>query len=318
MSASTATGTIATANTGYRGRFAPSPTGPLHLGSLLAAAGSFLQARARGGRWLLRIEDLDTPRVLPGATDAILRTLEQFGFEWDGAVERQSERLGRYQAALEKLDHKGLVFACSCSRKELAALQPAAALEEDSFYPGTCRNGARHVDRPLALRFRASDRAIEFDDLLQGRFTQNVADSIGDFIIRRRDGLFAYQLAVVVDDDAQGISEVVRGCDLLSNTPRQILLQQALGMTRPGYMHLPLLTEADGRKLSKSRRSVTIADQQPAASLWRVLQWLRQEPPDELARGSARELWAWAIRAWSPTALRNTREIRLDAVQQST
>lgn len=319
MSASTATGTIATAKEagpGYCGRFAPSPTGPLHLGSLLAAAGSYLQARACGGRWLLRIEDLDTPRVVPGATDAILWTLEQFGFEWDGVVVRQSERLPLYQAALETLQQKALVFACSCSRKELAAWQPAA-LEEDSFYPGTCRSGARHTDRPLALRFRVADVAVEFDDLLQGRFTQNVADSIGDFIIRRRDGLFAYQLAVVVDDGAQGISEVVRGCDLLSNTPRQILLQEALGLMRPGYMHLPLLTEADGRKLSKSRRAVTIADQSPTASLWRVLRWLRQEPPDQLMRASVGELWSWAIRAWNPTALRNTREIPLDAVQQS-
>jgi glutamyl-Q tRNA(Asp) synthetase len=319
VSASTATGTIATAEharPGYCGRFAPSPTGPLHLGSLLAAAGSYLQARACGGRWLLRIEDLDTPRVLAGAGDAILRTLEQFGFEWDGAVIRQGERLPLYQAALETLDRKGLVFACCCSRKELAALQPAA-LEEDSFYPGTCRNGARHTDRPLALRFRVADVTVEFDDLLQGRCTQNVADSIGDFIIRRRDGLFAYQLAVVVDDDAQGITEVVRGCDLLSNTPRQMLLQDALGLTRPAYMHLPLLTEADGRKLSKSRRAVTLADQQPAASLWRVLQWLRQQPPDELMRGPVRDLWSWAIRAWNPMVLRNTREIPLDAVQQS-
>jgi glutamyl-Q tRNA(Asp) synthetase len=316
VSASTATGTIATASPDYCGRFAPSPTGPLHLGSLLAAAGSYLQARACGGRWLLRIEDLDTPRVLRDAADEILRTLEQFGFEWDGAVVRQSERLPLYQAALETLDQKGLVFACSCSRKELAALQPAA-LEDDSFYPGTCRNGAWHTDRPLALRFRVADAAVEFDDLLQGRFVQNVADSIGDFIIRRRDSLFAYQLAVVVDDAAQGISDVVRGCDLLSNTPRQILLQEALGMRRPGYLHLPLLTEADGRKLSKSRRAVTIADQQPTASLWRVLQWLRQEPPDELMRGSVRDLWSWAIRAWNTTSLRNTREIPLDAVQQS-
>ncbi|HKE44257.1 MAG TPA: tRNA glutamyl-Q(34) synthetase GluQRS [Steroidobacteraceae bacterium] len=302
----------------YRGRFAPSPTGPLHLGSLLAAAGSYLQARARGGQWLLRVEDLDTPRVVPGATEEILRTLELYGFEWDGGVVRQSERLALYGAAFETLERDGLVFACSCSRKELAARQPAAALEEDTFYPGTCRNGAQHPERPLAYRFRVTDAALEFEDGLQGRFAQNVADSIGDFVIRRRDGLFAYQLAVVVDDHEQGITEVVRGCDLLSNTPRQILLQQALGIARPAYMHLPLLTEADGRKLSKSRRAVTIANHQPAAALWSVLRWLRQAPPPELARGSVRELWSWAIRAWNPTALRNAREIALDAVQQST
>jgi len=285
----------------------------LHLGSLLAAAGSYLQARVRGGRWLLRIEDLDTPRVQPGASDEILSTLEQCGFEWDGPVVRQSERQALYATALDELDRAGLVFACSCSRKELAALQPATALEEDSFYPGTCRNGVRHPQRPVAQRFRAPDITIEFADQLQGRFVQNVADEVGDFIIRRRDGLFAYQLAVAVDDHEQGITEVVRGCDLLSNTPRQILLQRALGLAQPAYAHLPLLTEADGRKLSKSRHAVAVASEQPEGALWRVLQWMRQEPPAELLHAPVDELWSWAIRAWDPTLLRNVREIRLDS-----
>ena len=315
MNANTATGTIATASVPYRGRFAPSPTGPLHLGSLLTAAGSYLQARAAGGAWLLRIEDLDTPRVIPGATDEILRTLELFGFEWDGEVVRQSERTGLYEAALARLDAAGACFACSCSRRELAALQSTiTAEEEDAFYPGICRNGPTHPERALAVRFRAARAALEFRDELQGQLTQNVGQSLGDFIIRRRDGLFAYQLAVVVDDAEQSISEVVRGSDLLSNTPRQILLQQALQLPRPGYMHLPLLTEADGRKLSKSQRAVAAATAQPSATLHRVLRWLKQEPPPELARASKRELWSWAIRGWNPTPLRNVREIRLDAI----
>ncbi len=314
MSASTATGTIATARSEYRGRFAPSPTGLLHLGSLLAAAGSYLQARAAGGAWLLRIEDLDTPRVIPGAADEILRTLERFGFEWDGEIVRQSERIDRYEAALARLQAAGACFTCSCSRRELAALQTALTAEEDSFYPGTCRLGPRHPERALAVRFRAADSPIEFEDELQGRLVQNVGQSLGDFIIRRRDGLFAYQLAVVIDDAEQQITQVVRGSDLLSNTPRQILLQQALHLPRPGYMHLPLLTESDGRKLSKSQRAVAAATSQPSITLQRVLYWLRQRPPPELARASTRELWSWAIRAWNPTPLHDVREIRLDTI----
>ena len=314
MNASTATGTIATADPRYRGRFAPSPTGPLHLGSLLTATGSYLQARAAGGAWLLRIDDLDTPRVIPGAADDIVRTLEEFGFEWDEGISRQSERVALYETALAKLSDAGQVFACSCSRRELASLQSATPLEEDAFYPGTCRDGPRHPDRALAVRFRVPDEAIEFEDQLQGRFKQNVASSLGDFVIRRRDGLFAYQLAVVVDDAAQGISEVVRGCDLLGNTPRQILLQRALQLPSPLYMHLPLLTEADGRKLAKSRRTVAASTVDPPGTLWRVLHWLRQNPPVELARTRTRDLWQWAIEAWNPAPLRNVREIRLDTI----
>ena len=290
----------------------------MHLGSLLTAAGSYLQARAAGGTWLLRIEDLDTPRIIPGAADDIVRTLEQFGFEWDESIVRQSERSTLYEAALAKLRDAGHVFACSCSRRELALLQAAAAApEEESFYPGTCREGPRYPDRPLAVRFRVPDQAVEFEDLLQGRFTQNVASSLGDFVVRRRDGLFAYQLAVVVDDAAQGITEVVRGCDLLSNTPRQILLQRALQVPSLRYMHLPLLTEADGRKLAKSRRAVAVHTADPPGTLWRVLHWLRQDPPEELARAKVQDLWQWAIRAWNPAPLRNVREIRLDGAGEN-
>lgn len=298
----------------YRGRFAPSPTGPLHLGSLLAAAGSYLQARARSGLWLLRMEDLDTPRIVPGAADGIVRTLEEFGFEWDGPIARQSERTDLYESALQKLTASGLVFPCSCSRQELAGRQTDSPDEDEPYYPGTCRIGPKRPDLPLAMRFRTPDRAIEFVDELQGRFSQNVARTVGDFVIRRRDGLFAYQLAVVVDDGDQDISEVVRGCDLLSNTPRQMLLQAALQLPQPGYMHLPLLTEADGRKLAKSRRSIPADAGAPVATLMRILRWLGQQPPADLIAASPRELWAWAIREWDPAPLSGVRQIGLDAV----
>jgi len=315
VNVSTAIATTATAER-YRGRFAPSPTGLLHLGSLLAAAGSYLHARSQGGAWLLRIEDIDTPRVVPGAADQILRTLECFGFQWDGPVVRQSDRLELYGSALDRLSAGGHVYSCSCSRQELSNRHPAneADKNEEPFYPGTCRKGPRRTGVPLARRFRAIDRQVAFTDELQGEYCQNVATQVGDFVIHRRDGLFAYQLAVVVDDAQQGITEVVRGCDLLSNTPRQMLLLEALGLTVPRYLHFPLLVEADGRKLAKSRRSVAVAGSDPAAQLYTVLAHLGQQPPSELARGTAPELMAWAVGNWNLEPLRGQREIRLEAV----
>ena len=315
MNVNTATATTAIAEA-YRGRFAPSPTGLLHLGSLLAAAGSYLQARAQRGAWLLRFEDLDTPRVIPGAADQILRTLERFGFEWDGPVTRQSERLDLYRTALDRLLGAGQIFSCSCSRQGLANLRPSVAADEDEepFYPGNCRNGPERSDVPLASRFRAVDQPIEFTDALQGSYRQNVATQVGDFIVRRRDGVYAYQLAVVVDDDAQGITEVVRGCDLLSNTPRQMLLQKALGLPQPRYLHLPLLVEADGAKLAKSRRSVPLAGAGAGAQLHAVLRWLEQRPPAELAQAVPSEIMTWAAAHWNLEPLRGQQAIRLEAV----
>lgn len=315
MNVSTATATTVIADS-YRGRFAPSPTGLLHLGSLLAAAGSYLQARAQRGAWLLRFEDIDTPRVIPGAADQILRTLEQFGFEWDGPVTRQSERLDLYRAALEQLQAAGSTFPCSCSRQELGHLRPPLAANEDEepFYPGTCRAGPKRSDVPLACRFRVVDRPVEFHDALQGSYRQNVATQVGDFIVQRRDRVYAYQLAVVVDDAAQGITEVVRGCDLLSNTPRQMLLQEALGVAPPRYLHLPLLVEADGSKLAKSRRSVPLARAAAAAQLHAVLRWLGQCPPADLAQAEPRELLAWATEHWDLDPLRGQRTVSLEAV----
>lgn len=279
----------------------------------MAAAGSYLQARAAGGAWLLRMEDLDTPRVVAGAADAILHTLEAMGFEWDDAVVFQSSRTEAYSAALAALRERGEVFACSCSRRELLDEQGTAAAEE-LFYPGTCRNGVRHPQRSVAQRFRVSADVVDFEDALQGHCSQDVSRTIGDFILQRRDGLFAYQLAVVVDDAAQGITEVVRGRDLLSNTPRQILLQRALGLQQPCYVHLPLLVESDGRKLSKSRRSLPVRSEAAGSVLCDVLNLLGQAPPAELARASPAEVWRWAIAHWQLHRLRGREQILLEPI----
>ena len=235
------------------GRFAPSPTGPLHLGSLVAAAGSWLHARARAGRWLVRMEDLDTPRVVAGADREILDALRRYGLEWDGEVVHQSQRLPLYEEAIATLRSKNLVFDCACSRADLqrAASAPAAGDPVERIYPGTCRNGIPPGKTARAVRFRAPDRFVNFHDLLLGPIEENVAECTGDFVIRRADGVFAYQLAVVVDDAAQGVTQIVRGADLLPSTARQIVLQEALGYPKPEYGHLPLVLAADGTKLGK-------------------------------------------------------------------
>ncbi|MCU1228551.1 MAG: glutamyl-Q tRNA(Asp) ligase [Acidobacteria bacterium] len=220
------------------GRFAPSPTGPLHLGSLVAAVGSWLYARRAGGRWLMRIEDVDTPRVVPGSAEEILAALTRYGLEWDGEIVWQSRRTRLYEDALATLRARGFVYDCGCSRT-------------DGVYPGTCRNGLPAGREARAVRFRAPDEVIAFDDVLHGRVEENVATSVGDFVVKRADGLFAYQLAVVVDDAEQSVTQVVRGDDLLSSTARQIALQRALGYATPEYVHLPLVRNADGEKLSK-------------------------------------------------------------------
>jgi glutamyl-Q tRNA(Asp) synthetase len=232
------------------GRFAPSPTGPLHFGSLVAAVASWLFARSAGGRWLVRMEDIDTPRVVPGSADEILAALRRYGLEWDGEVVRQSERTGLYAAAVAALRASGLVYDCGCSRAELqrAASAPTGA---EPVYPGTCRAGLGEGKVARAIRFRAPDEVIAFDDRLAGRIAENVAQATGDFVIRRADGIFAYQLAVVVDDAEQGVTQVVRGADLLTSTARQIALQRSLGYSTPAYAHVPLVTNPDGSKLGK-------------------------------------------------------------------
>ena len=228
------------------GRFAPSPTGPLHLGSLVAAVGSWLFARRENGRWLVRMEDLDTPRIVAGSADEILGALQRYGLNWDGEVVFQSQRIALYEDALQKLRDRGLVFNCACSRADLQRAA-SAPLGVEPVYPGTCRNGLQGRSA-RAIRFRVPDEPIAFDDLLRGHVEEDLG---GDFVVKRADGVFAYQLAVVVDDAAQGVTQVVRGSDLLSSTPRQIALQRALDLPTPVYAHVPLVTNPDGSKLGK-------------------------------------------------------------------
>lgn len=250
----------------YRGRFAPSPTGRLHAGSLVTALASWLRARQSHGQWLLRVEDIDPPREVAGATTALQRDLARLGLESDAPVLCQSTRSQAYQQALDRLRAAGHVFPCWCSRRDLAS---SHGLHRD----GHCVR-APDPSRPPALRLRVPDLDLAFDDLLQGRQARNLRASAGDFVLRRGDGLWAYQLACVVDDAAQGITEVVRGLDILDSTPRQIYLQQLLGLPTPRYLHLPLVTDARGRKLSKSDADRPLAAQPPAAVLRTALAWL--------------------------------------------
>jgi glutamyl-Q tRNA(Asp) synthetase len=245
------------------GRFAPSPTGSLHLGSLVAAVGSWLFARKAGGRWLVRMEDLDTPRVVPGSAEEILEALRRYGLEWDGDVVWQSRRTNLYEDALRQLRARGLVYDCGCSRSDLqrAASAPATA---EAIYPGTCRSGLPPGRVARAVRFRAPDERIAFNDAIHGRMEENIAAETGDFVIKRADGPFAYQLAVVVDDTDQGVTQVVRGGDLLPSTARQIALQRALGLPTPSYAHLPLVVGPDGKKLGKRDAALPLPILDPA------------------------------------------------------
>ena len=258
------------------GRFAPSPTGPLHFGSLAAALASWLDARAAGGRWLVRIEDLDSPREQPGAADEILRTLERLGLCWDGPVLFQSARKPFYERAIRRLERH--CYPCGCTRREIADSSLGLAADGAQIYPGTCRDGLAPGRAPRALRLRVPDEEVAFDDRVQGRITQQLAREVGDFVLRRADGPFAYQLAVVVDDAAQGVTDVVRGADLLDSTARQIHLQKLLGLPTPRYLHIPAVIDAGGEKLSKQTeaRPVTTADF-PAA-----LRFLGQPPAHDL------------------------------------
>jgi len=259
------------------------------LGSLYAAAASFLDARAHGGRWLLRIEDLDRQREQAGAAQGILRTLEGFGFEWDGEIVHQHERVAHYAAALASLQARHLTFECSCSRLQL---------EDASRYPGTCRAGPRIAGAPTATRLRIEPGAIQFRDRIQGVFRQDVAAAAGDIILKRRDGVIAYVLAVVIDDAAQGVTHIVRGADLLDNTPRQNYLQQLLGLPVPHYAHVPVLIEADGGKLAKSRRSVRVNADSALPQILSLFCKLGLQPPESLASATLAEAWQWAIGEW--------------------
>ncbi len=268
------------------GRFAPSPTGDLHFGSLIAATASYLQTKHAGGQWLIRMEDIDPPREVPGSATAILRDLAQLGLNSDRAVLFQSTRTQAYESAVDRLLAEGKAFCCACSRKDLPV---------SGIYPGTCRNGLPPGKSPRTVRLNVAGATIRFTDLIQGGIEEDLGYSTGDFVIRRADDLPAYQLAVVIDDDFQGVTEVVRGADLLESTARQIYLQHCLGLKTPAYAHLPLLTGADGKKLGKRYGSDPVGRLPAAAAIQLALQFLGQNPPDEMA---LEELWSWAKEHW--------------------
>lgn len=293
----------------YRGRFAPSPSGPLHFGSLVAAVGSYLQAKHAHGQWLVRIEDIDPPRAVAGAAELILQTLESHGFEWDEAVLYQSTRSAAYEHALRHLYEQQRCYPCSCTRSELQALAGEQPTGDELYYPGLCRNGPLRTQDVYAWRFRVPSEPIGFDDRLQGSHSVHLQPTIGDFVVKRRDGWFAYQLAVVVDDAAQGITEVVRGADLLFNTPRQIALQDALGLPTPAYVHLPLATDAAGHKLAKSNAAPALNDGDAVRTLWQALHFLQQRPPVELQTAALATLWSWAIEHWRLAPLAGLRAV---------
>ena len=280
----------------YIGRFAPSPTGLLHIGSLLTALASYADARAHGGRWLVRMEDLDPPREMAGTADDILRTLEAFGFEWDGGVAYQSRRYDLYHEALGRLKAKGLVYPCDCSRKDWQAVARAGA---DGFvYNGCCAglDPQRALHKTPAWRVRVPDEIIGFDDAVVGHYAQNLAHDIGDFVLLRADGFWAYQLAVVADDAAQGITHIVRGQDLLVSTPRQLWLQRALDTPEPHYAHLPLLVNGAGQKWSKQTLAPALDLGAREALLRQVMAYLKLPAAPEVGR--PQDLLAWAVRHW--------------------
>jgi len=270
------------------GRFAPTPTGPLHFGSLLAAVASYCDARHAGGKWLLRMEDIDPPREMPGAASTILHQLECYGLLWDGPVLYQSQRSEAYLAAIEQLHQQGLLFWCRCSRSALAG---------HAIYPGTCRAHTK-PEPDAAIRLRVAPGVVRFTDRVFGEQQEDMANTVGDFVIRRRDGLFAYQLAVVVDDAMQGVTHVVRGADLLDNTARQIYLQGLLGYFTPAYAHIPLAVNAAGEKLSKQNFATALPEDRPEILMWQALSTLGQEPLAELQLASAHEQLAWATANW--------------------
>ncbi|HEY3307686.1 MAG TPA: tRNA glutamyl-Q(34) synthetase GluQRS [Desulfuromonadaceae bacterium] len=283
------------------GRFAPSPTGALHTGSLVAAVGSWLMARSAGGIWLLRIDDLDSPRQMEGMVDDILQTLETFGLWWDGEISWQSRNLAQYERAFLDLQQHGLVYPCGCSRREIAQAASAPHPEDDAIaYPGNCRSGIRPEAVVRSWRVQVPDEELCFQDVRKGKVCQNLLRSCGDLAVRRGDGVFTYQLAVVVDDQLTGVTQVVRGDDLLSSTLRQIYLQRILGYQTPEYCHLPLVTGRDGLKLSKRDNLVSYhlgnLRGKEETLLYKVLQFLGQAPPQELKGAACEELLRWGVK----------------------
>lgn len=281
----------------YIGRFAPSPTGPLHFGSLIAATASFLDAKANNGQWLVRIEDLDKPREVKGAAEDILNTLVAYGFEWDADIVYQSERHTMYQAALDDLKKNNLVYPCTCSRKEIADTSTRMGIES-IIYPNTCLHKPIRPNTPIAWRIKTDDQIISFNDEFQLHQSQNLRNDIGDFVLKRADGLFAYQLAVVVDDNAQHVTHIVRGADLLQSTIRQIFLQYKLGITTPLYSHIPIVKNQLGDKLSKQTHAPPITKRKAIPNLLQAFAFLNLNPPKSMLDASIDECWSWAISQW--------------------
>jgi len=286
----------------YKGRFAPSPTGELHFGSLLAAVSSYLEAKTHNGDWIIRMEDLDQPRTVNGSADSILKTLDTFGFEWDGEVVFQSQRSELYDDYLQQLISEHLIYRCDCSRNKLK--------ESKNFpvYDGFCRNKNNKISPPYALRCKTPDTKISFIDQIQGNYSVDLNQQCGDFIVRRRDQLFAYHLAVVCDDAEQAITDIVRGADLLAATPVQIYLQRQLQLTEPVYSHIPVAMHQQGRKLSKSHQDLAVMHNSPAAIMTQALNFLGQSPPVELAQTDICEFWRWAIKNWNLNKIPATNE----------
>jgi glutamyl-Q tRNA(Asp) synthetase len=281
------------------GRFAPSPTGPLHFGSLLAALASYLEAKKSQGKWLVRMEDLDKPREMKGAAEDILRTLEAYGLYWDGEIVYQSKRNDLYQSALNQLNVDKRTYACICSRKEIqdSAINSQIGIE-GIIYPGTCRE--KHITKtPHAIRVKTLDQNISFEDMIQGHITQNLAKQIGDFVIKRADGLFAYQLSVVVDDYLQGITHIVRGADLLDSSTRQIYLQDLLGYQHIQYAHIPAALNQQGEKLSKQTLAQAILAKDASKNLYQALCFLGQRPPADLSAEKTEQILNWAMDNWN-------------------
>tara|TARA_R110002049_G_scaffold58547_8_gene159089 strand:+ start:1564 stop:2454 length:891 start_codon:yes stop_codon:yes gene_type:complete len=289
----------------YIGRFAPSPSGPLHFGSLIAALASYLDARAHHGQWLLRMEDLDPSREPPQAAGQILEALEAFGLHWDGPVLYQSSRLPAYRDALQRLQQEGLIYACDCTRQQIQGL--------GGVYDNRCRD-RKDVPQDCALRVKVADRTIHFRDEIQGATQQQLLRECGDFVLLRKDGLFAYQLAVVVDDAFQNISCIVRGSDLLDSTPRQIYLQQCLGFETPQYAHFPVAVNEDNQKLSKQHFAAPLDHKTPLPALLRALKFLGQPLSEELAEGDIANVLQWAIAHWDIQAVPKLANIRLESI----
>ena len=271
------------------GRFAPSPTGSLHFGSVVAAVASYMQAKSQHGKWLVRMDDIDTPRNQAGADAAILKSLKTLGLHWDDDVLFQSHRQAVYNEIFKRLSEKNLIYQCICSRKQLQGLA----------YPGTCRNRRHRSEQQYALRILTNQIPICINDKIQGHFQQDLETEIGDFIVHRADGLVAYHIATVVDDTFQGITEIVRGADLLDSTPRQIYLQKLLNYTTPAYAHLPIAVDKQGFKLSKQYHAKPINDMDPVKTLILSLKFLGQDPEKSLAQESVEEIIQWGIKHWS-------------------